>query len=74
MEFPDGDSTKITCYHAHIYYDDATREKAARLRQLIWGKFDVRMGRFRDRAVGPIRSPCSRPSSAPRCSPRSCRG
>ncbi len=53
MEFPKGDSSKITGYHAHIYYDDETRETAARLRQRIWNKFDVRMGRFRDRAVGP---------------------
>ena len=57
MEFPIGDSTKIKCYHAHIYYDDATRETAARLRQRIWNKFEVRMGRFRDRPVGPHPQP-----------------
>ena len=57
MEFPIGDSSKINYYHAHIYYDDETREKAARLRQEIWAKFDVRMGRFRDRAVGPHPQP-----------------
>jgi DOPA 4,5-dioxygenase len=53
MDFPKGDSTKITGYHAHIYYDSETRETAARLRQTIWNKFDVKMGRYRDRAVGP---------------------
>lgn len=55
MEFPNGDSDKITGYHAHIYYDAETRERAARLRWRIWDKwgFEVTMGRFRDRPVGP---------------------
>jgi aromatic ring-cleaving dioxygenase len=55
MEFPIGDDTKITGYHAHIYYDEDSREKAARLREQIWNKYQhkVEMGRFRDRAVGP---------------------
>lgn len=57
MTFPIGDSDKITVYHAHIYYDEETRETAARLRQEIWGKFDVQMGRFRDRPVGPHPEP-----------------
>ena len=57
MTFPKGDSDKITGYHAHIYYDETTRERAARLRQTIWNKFDVRMGRFRDTAVGPHPEP-----------------
>ena len=55
VDYVNGDSDKITGYHAHIYYDPNTRETAARLRQRIWQKwgFDVTMGRFRDRAVGP---------------------
>ena len=57
MEFPKGDSSKITGYHAHIYYDKELRETASRLRQAIWSKFDVRMGRFRDRPVGPHPQP-----------------
>lgn len=56
-DYENGDETAITHYHAHIYYgdDDAVREKAARLREKAWGKWPdrVRMGRFRDRAVGP---------------------
>lgn len=54
MDYPIGDETKITGYHAHIYYDEDTRETAARLREQIWNSFaPVEMGRFRDRAVGP---------------------
>ncbi len=55
--FENGDETKIRGYHAHVYYgdDDALREKAARLREKVWSKWPerVRMGRFRDRPVGP---------------------
>jgi aromatic ring-cleaving dioxygenase len=55
--FPIGDPDRIHGYHAHVYYDAATREKAARLRQLAWNSFDVTMGRFRDKAVGPHPEP-----------------
>jgi DOPA 4,5-dioxygenase len=55
--YRNGDETKISYYHAHIYYgdDDAVREKAARLREKAWNKWpgQARMGRFRDTAVGP---------------------
>ena len=55
--FENGDETKIKYYPAHIYYgdDDAVRETAARLREKAWNKWPgkVRMGRFRDKAVGP---------------------
>ena len=58
MDFPIGDETKITGYHAHIYYNEDTRETAARLREQIWNKFSpVEMGRFRDKAVGPHPEP-----------------
>lgn len=58
MEFPIGDETKITGYHAHVYYDESTREKAARLRERIWNLFSpIEMGRFRDRPVGPHPQP-----------------
>ena len=54
MQYPMGDETKITGYHAHIYYDEDTRETAARVRERAWDKFSpIEMGRFRDRAVGP---------------------
>jgi aromatic ring-cleaving dioxygenase len=56
-DYENGDETRITHYHAHIYYGDSDelREKAARLREKAWAKWpaDVKMGRFRDRPVGP---------------------
>ena len=42
----------IIGYHAHIYYDPQTRESAARVREAL-GQFDVRLGRWHDRPVGP---------------------
>ena len=52
-----GDETKINYFHAHVYYgdDDVARETAARLREKAWNKWPnkLRMGRFRDTAVGP---------------------
>jgi DOPA 4,5-dioxygenase len=56
-EFPLGDAGRITGYHAHIYYSPESRETAARLRERIWEKFPVEMGRFRDRPVGPHPQP-----------------
>jgi aromatic ring-cleaving dioxygenase len=46
-------TASITGYHAHIYYDEASRERAARIRQLIESSFKVVMGRWRDMPVGP---------------------
>jgi aromatic ring-cleaving dioxygenase len=43
----------ITGYHAHIYYDEVSRERAARIRELIESNFKVVMGRWRDMPVGP---------------------
>lgn len=43
----------ITGYHAHVYYDAASKPKAARLRETIETRFDVVMGRWHDRPVGP---------------------
>jgi len=47
------DPALITGYHAHIYYDAASRETAARLRQAIGEQFDTQLGRWHDDAVGP---------------------
>jgi aromatic ring-cleaving dioxygenase len=47
------DPASITGYHAHIYYDDASRERAARIREFIEANFKVAMGRWRDGPVGP---------------------
>ena len=46
-------TSQIKGYHAHVYYDAATREAAAELRAAIERRFDVVMGRWHDRPVGP---------------------
>jgi aromatic ring-cleaving dioxygenase len=47
------DPTRIGGYHAHIYYDPTTREKAERLRRGIGERFDARVGNWHDEPVGP---------------------
>lgn len=48
------DPAAIGEYHAHIYYDPATRERAAALRAQIEAHFpDACMGRWHDVPVGP---------------------
>jgi aromatic ring-cleaving dioxygenase len=47
------DPATIQGYHAHIYYDEGSRETAARLRNAIEQNFEVVMGRWRDEPVGP---------------------
>ena len=40
-------------YHAHVYFDAATRPLAERLRDTIAGKFTVEAGAFADEPRGP---------------------
>ncbi|HVZ07421.1 DOPA 4,5-dioxygenase family protein [Rhodopila sp.] len=47
------DPARISDYHMHVYYDPATRETAALLREWIQARFPVRMGRWHDNPVGP---------------------
>ncbi len=47
------DTAKITGYHAHVYYDEQTKPIAARVRERIEERFEVRMGRWHDRPIGP---------------------
>ncbi|GEM79627.1 DOPA 4,5-dioxygenase family protein [Vibrio superstes] len=43
-------------YHAHVYFDQSTLEKATQLRQRIADKFDLVLGRVHNKPVGP--HPC----------------
>ncbi len=47
------DTVKITGFHAHVYFDDATREAAARVHEGLSANFDVRLGRWHEKPVGP---------------------
>ncbi|MEE8556095.1 MAG: DOPA 4,5-dioxygenase family protein [bacterium] len=47
----------IESYHAHIYYDDATRPAAAEIREELARRFTVKLGRWRDEPVGPHPEP-----------------
>jgi DOPA 4,5-dioxygenase len=45
---------RIREYHAHIYYDPATRERAAHLRERVAAAFPAAiLGRWHDALVGP---------------------
>jgi aromatic ring-cleaving dioxygenase len=44
---------QVKGYHAHVYYDAATRPVAERLRETIGRKFAVEYGRFSDEPIGP---------------------
>ncbi len=46
----------IDSYHAHVYFDETTREPARALREAIVAEFDVEMGRWHEKLVGP--HPC----------------
>ncbi len=43
----------VTGYHAHVYYDAESKERAARLRERIAERFEVELGRWHDRPIGP---------------------
>ena len=43
----------ITEFHAHVYYDAGEKEQAAQLREAIEARFEVRMGRWHDKPIGP---------------------
>jgi aromatic ring-cleaving dioxygenase len=44
----------IAAYHAHVYYEPASKERAATLREQVAERFpDFRLGRWHDVPVGP---------------------
>jgi DOPA 4,5-dioxygenase len=44
-------------FHAHVYYDEASRPKAVALREALAERFEVTLGRWRDEPVGPHPQP-----------------
>ena len=47
----------ITGYHAHIYFEESNRDHAAEIRETMAARFDVEMGRWHDKLVGPHTRP-----------------
>ena len=53
MSVSDREAPEIRDWHAHIYFDLATRDSAWALRERIEKSFDIQMGRFHEKPVGP---------------------
>ena len=51
------DANVITSWHAHIYFDDASAADADALRTEIGAHFDVRLGSWHHKPVGPHTAP-----------------
>lgn len=47
------DKIAIASFHAHIYFDTASRDAAARVREGLGSGFDVQLGRWHDKPIGP---------------------
>ncbi|ARV58920.1 4,5-dioxygenase [Nostocales cyanobacterium HT-58-2] len=47
------DTFEITGFHAHVYFDTTSREAAARVREGLAARFDVQLGRWHDKPIGP---------------------
>lgn len=47
----------IRGWHAHVYFDPATRERAIGLRDRIAGELGLQVGRVHDRPIGPHTQP-----------------
>ena len=43
----------IESFHAHVYYDAGSKAVASRIREAVEGRFEVEMGRWHDKPVGP---------------------
>ena len=56
---------EVTGYHAHVYYDDASRADAAAVREALDTRFTVKLGRWRDAPVGPHPEPMYQVAFAP---------
>lgn len=58
-ESPEQSVDLIKGYHAHVYYDAATKPVADRLREAVAARFDVRLGRWHDDPIGPHPPPAA---------------
>ena len=47
------DISHIQDWHDHVYFDSASRDPAWALREKIERTFDIQMGRFHEKPVGP---------------------
>ena len=47
------DAAENAGFHAHVYFDAATREKAVGFREAIAGRFAVELGRWHEGPIGP---------------------
>ena len=47
------DTIEITGFHAHVYFDTTSRDAAARVRDLLGARFDVQLGRWHEKPIGP---------------------
>ena len=48
------DTAKIESYHAHVYFTGAaSRAAAASLREALQDRFEVAMGNWHDKPIGP---------------------
>jgi DOPA 4,5-dioxygenase len=46
------DTIEIVGFHAHIYFDNDSRDAAARVREGL-AQFEVQLGRWHDKPIGP---------------------
>jgi DOPA 4,5-dioxygenase len=47
------DTTTLRGFHAHVYFDAATRPTALRVYEALRQQFDVKLGTIHERPVGP---------------------
>src|SRR5262245_40188398 len=48
-----GDTAEIKNFHVHVYFDPETRETAGRVRDGLAERFDVELGRWHEKPIGP---------------------